>query len=417
MKKFIGFALFFSLLFSVAACGGNAEKTSENNGVEQTTLVDAQLIGGFNGYDEIRTIIFSPYFGRARINKEKNFITEGDSSLKLTVYNYNREESLKIVTGTKYNTLTDYTNVCALTMDFFNDSDEDKNVYINFGTRLSGYTRATYPKKSFVLKPGYNLVIYEIDRAFSRGNTYVDKVEYIGVEFDLNNDEPYDIYLDNLVAHFDDSPVEISRKEYAENEVLFFDDTAWPTFVSTTADMCHPSEVAIISPCRNPRYIKEGKGSMQIKNSKEVVGSGDINSPGVIISGEPIDRIEWGKVQAIEFYICADKDVANGAVNFGLSDSNGTRLTLAYAMSWHNEEWKKDGGFKAGKWYKITIDLVALQNGEVLNGEGKPIVTSLDFKNISKLHFWNAVIKSGKEEWSCYVDEIKLIPKAEAAAN
>lgn len=386
MKKRI-FSLLIAVLLGfglLSACkGGGEEKTPEGN----------VLISGFSDFREIRTFKFSGYFNKAEVNEDLEYVTEGETSAKFTIDGGEGGiPEFYIFTDTIYNTKSDFTDVQALTLDVWNADEVPHTMKIYFMTRESGATRAQYVEKEYVLQSGYNSVTYMIDRAVANQICYLDKVEYIGFRFESGHGDPYVLYMDNLRAYLTDEPIEEMKKEYREDELLFFDDKVDRYFASATTVRAIPTEAATLSINRNPAYIKSGSGSLQAKVVVDPSGEAT-HSPAVTISGEPVTRLNFSQYSKVRFSVMSDRNLQDNNLMVEFFDVNGVFINaiddIRSQIGWGTT-------IEAGKWYTLEVDIATL------------VEAGLDVSRIDRINFYYLHVMSG-EPFSWYFDEFKLI--------
>ncbi len=396
MKKRIwGLLLAGVTAFSCAAfsaCGGGADDSSASDSTGGKKAGNV-LISGFSDFKELRTFKFSGYFHKAEVNTDKAYITEGDASAKFTVDGGEGGiPEFSIYTDTKYNTKKDYTDVQALSVDVFNAGDTPRKMEIYFMTRESGATRAKYIEKEYTLQSGLNSLTYTLERDVAKQICYLDKVEYISFRFENGHNDPYVLYMDNLRAHLTDEPIKETKKEYKQDELLFFDDKVDRYFASATTVRAIPTEAATLSLNRNPAYIKGGSGSLQAKVVVDPSGAAT-HSPAVTISGEPVTRIDFSEYSKVQFSVMTDQDLKDNNLMVEFFDVNGVFLNaiddIRSQIGWGTT-------IEAGKWYTLEVDIAKL------------VEAGLDVSKIDRINFYYLHVMQG-EPFSWYFDEFKLI--------
>lgn len=384
MKKTIATLLACLILctgmVTFAACKTEEPSESSKNRVTVST---------FGEVKELRNFVYSTTFGKAELNKDLNYVSDGETSGKFTVASGSGTASIKIFCDTVWNNKCDYTDVKALSVDVFNPNTEEKIVRISFTTRKSYTTRSTYIEKTYALKPGKNFLIYEFDRGIASNICYMDKVEYISFEFDKAS-EPYVIYMDNLEAHLTDESVSERSKVNGTNEegeeLFFFDDITDLFGCKINLNMAVELESPELSICRDKRYIRSGTGSLKCENATYPEGNSD-HYPGFLISGTNVSSVDFTQYSKIILYVMADKDLNNGEyVEFYLFDENGAR-SKSHSL----------GKFKKGEWRKMEIDIADLENGRFV------------IEKANQLSFHCSYSRDANFSFSFYFDDFTLV--------
>lgn len=393
MKKLVYFLLAVLLMFSLAACGKGGEPP-----------VDRVVIGGFESIKELKTFLYSATFNKAELNSDKMYVTEGKNSAKFTVRGGadGAVPKFDLFLDMQYaNYKVDFTDVRALTADVWNASDEVKEMSLSLTTRQQGTVRATYLAKSYRLQPGYNRVIYTIDRSVANDICYMDRAEYVTVTFENSYAAPYAVYMDNLLAHLTDEEIEPVTKEYKENELLFFDDYSDRFMVSPDTVMAQPSEAPALSVCRNPKYIKQGTGSLQVQLAVTPSREGFDDAPGFKISGEAIDRIDFTQYSKLQFSVIADADIGTNNLSVIFYDENGTGSGVcADLRSANGIEWNTN--IEGDTWYTVTVDLTDLADPDGANR------WPIEVNKIESISIFYGNLQSG-DSYSFYFDEFTLL--------
>ncbi len=380
---------FFALILSMVAmtscfvgCSGG-EKTPA-----ATENKDVVVLSSFNEVRELRSFKYSSYFGKVSLNTDEKYITEGEKSAKLLVDTRSKTAvSMDIFTNTAWNNFSDFTKVQALTMDVFNPSEETRSLEMGFTTRTTGVDRMSYSNKEFTLKPGKNTVVLVLDRAMAKDTCYIDKVEYIHFEFPIA-EERYELYVDNLCAHLTEEPVESKEKVYADSEILFFNDSADKGFVAFDSNYTSSGSAVTVSMNRNPKYIKEGTGSIKMQMG---VCTSDTYTA-VSIKGAPMDRLDLTNYSKVALSVCTDEPTTTGNLQLYIVDKNGLRASVGHVrelVAWGTP-------IEVGKWYTIEFDVETLKSkGFALN-------------KISTIYCSLTNPKTGRD-YAWYMDELKLI--------
>ena len=394
MKKAIAILLAAMCVFGASACKDNKGESGAPAPADNTAVV----IGGFNSLKELKTLLYSNTFRKAEVNSVKDYVTEGGFSGKFTLGGGENGAKSKfdLWLDTEYaNRKMNFTDVHALTVDVWSTSKTEREFSLSFTTRLQGAVRSTYVAKTFRLKKGYNRIIYTIDRAVAKDVCYMNNAEYVTFTFD-NSGTDYFAYVDNLVAHTTDEAITEVQKTYKENELLFFDDFSDRFMISTNTLRGQPSEAPSLSVCRDPKFIKSGTGSLQVTLVVTPSRPGMDDAPGITISGDAVERVDFSKYSGVSFSVNADTEsFSNVSVEF--VDANG----LNYNSICHLQEiyeWKqKVPGFK---WHTMTADVQKMAD------------KGLDMTKITKINIYYGNVQTG-EPYSFYFDDFTLVPKGE----
>lgn len=392
MKKFIsviiatltltGFAL------GLAACG--------NDGGDNDKPVNVVTLSSFSEFAELRSFNYAWPFGKAEVNKDKAYVSDGETSGKFTVEKGSGETNIAIFCDTKWNAKKDFGDVKALTVDAFNPSDEVRKISISFTTRKSGNARAEYSKKTFDLSPGKNSLVYEIERAVAKQVTYVDKVETINFYLDRLQ-ENYSVYLDNLQAHLTSEPVQALTKTYKTSEegdeLLFFDDMQDRFFVKPNTIRAVSAEAPEISICRNPAYIRSGNGSLQIDTAVYPEGNA-YQYPGFTISGEAVSRVNFSEYTKMIFYVMVDTDLEGKNLSVEFYDVNDLNLnTIDHVRNYY--DWGKI--IPANTWIKLECPISAL------------VEKGLDVEHIDRINIYCDYSRQADFKFTWYLDDFTLV--------
>ena len=385
MKKVVSFLLGLITACSFAGCSNlfTDEPTQEN---EQA----GRLVCGFSCVDEIRMFEFSNFYnGKVEVNTDKAYVTEGETSAKFT---FNGIQSyipqISIWSDSKFFGGKDFEKAQALTLDVFNPTQKSVNLSMSFTTSKAGDRKEfkKYTEKKFEIKPGKNTLSYVIDRTVAASVCDMKNVEYITMKFQEIG-EKYSIYVDNLRMHETDEAVVPMVKEYQENELLLFNDSADRFFVDTTTWMSSSSTLPSLSICRNPAYISEGSGSLMVLFS-DSAGWGSGETPCFFISGEPMERIDFSEYSKISFTLFSN---CGAYVSVRIWDANG--LHFMYTP------WQDSGYGYSSSVDKTAYELELDLNTLVDNGLELSKLTRMEFFYGQRVGEGNAI----------FIDDIKVV--------
>lgn len=389
MKKLISLLLVVLLAFSFIACSDSTTSSSEDS-LPQEKPQNGRLVCGFSCVDEIRMFAFSGFYnGKVEVNKNKEYVTEGETSAKFTFDGFSTGiPQVDIWSDSKFFGGKDFTKVQALTMDVFNPSDETVSISMSFTTSKAGDRKEykKYTEKKFAIKPGKNILSYVIDRTVAASVCDMKHVEYVTLKFQEIGTK-YSIYVDNLRIHETDEPVVPMIKEYKENELLLFNDSADRFFVDTVSWMSSAATLPSLSICRNPDYISEGSGSLMVTFS-DSVGWGASETPCFFISGEPMTRIDFSEYSKVKFTLFSN---CGKYVSVRFWDANGLHFMCT--------PWQDAGyGYNPSKdktAYELEINISQL----IDNGLDVTKLTRMEF-------FYGQQVGAGN---AIFIDDIKLV--------
>lgn len=196
MKRYKMFTHVFAFLSAIACIGFTGCNQSSQQGADSASAFAYAC--GFDDYEEISRITTSNFQGSMKVCKEKDFFTDGTSSLKLNVkkatsYDWHRYGETKDYLAPTLQipiSETDLGNTQAFTLDVYNDNDYDTGIYIyaksNGDIIYSGYDVATKKK--------WNKLVFSVNTLFTNG---VISDVYISVS-DTNENTTY--YFDSFAV-------------------------------------------------------------------------------------------------------------------------------------------------------------------------------------------------------------------------
>lgn len=386
MKKIGSFLLAALLSFGFFGCN-----VSENSSETQQTVGPnpalSSLKSGFSCVNELQFFEYQNCY-KAEVNKDKRYITEGETSAKFTFKGLKTwTPKFDIMSETEYFGDNNFIKAQALTVDVFNPSEATHKIWLSFTTSEKGDKKVyqKYAEKEYDLKPGYNRVTLLIDRKVANAVCDMAHVEYVTFRF-VNEDTPYDLYLDNLRVHYTEDEIQQNTKTFVEGELLLFNDLLDSFFVGTTREFCLPAILPTFSICRDSRFIVEGNGSLKVEFPK-VAGSASKNTAGIVISETPFTRADWSDHDKIAFK-CMYPFETNGRLSLRIRDANG----VGYMYSPVNAEYPQKG-----VWQDMVIDLsVAVENG-------------VDLSNLQKIEIFYGHRYDGLNDYAMYLDDFRWI--------
>ena len=248
MKKiltvFLAALLAGTLLAGFAGCSGG--QAAESDYIRYVSHCD--------NYDQI--VIFrvnnrSKYF----VNREAQYLTEGQGSLKMTAY----EDILttSVDAANPYSDTSDFAAVAAVSFDVYNAAANEISMFFTINTNS-----ATIAVASETLAPGaWTNVEVVLNRSLvenldERVTRYDFSFRNNG--FDETTGATYDIYLDNFSVETTDAAVVQPVKTYEAGEVMNFDSVSDLAFLTTGGYAQFNRTAAVLSINADPNYAKNG---------------------------------------------------------------------------------------------------------------------------------------------------------------
>ena len=386
MKKYLGVLLIIIFLLSAFGCKGQDDRPKKIT------------ISTFSGYEEMQTFNYYNNFGKADVNYDERFITDGNTSARLEIHGNPKGNapSMYIWCDTKYFSANDFSYVKAITMDVFNESGRETAISISFVTRKNK-VRKTYPATQYVLTQGKNSIVYYIDRQIAKYLCDIDSLEYI--RFDFAQTGNYDsfnvLYLDNLEAHYEYTETEALVKTFDESEekdeILYFEDKVDLFNIQGLSYQCSSASYPSLSINTNPNYVSEGSKSLKIDVTVNPAEGHPDPWPGVRLEKEYLSNFDFGgygddTMIAFDMYNGGYKEKT---VVWNITDKNGNVLEFAVAV------------LPVGEWVTVSGRIGDLRN---VNGrQGKPLdIKALDNFAITYAH------EFGGESYPIYMDNFRI---------
>ncbi|PWM73347.1 MAG: hypothetical protein DBX59_05125 [Bacillota bacterium] len=212
-----------SLLAAVLVCGAlPAHRTATAVPAESVSMYEK--VSGFETVDDLFTLRFGNRFGEVRVNKNKEFVSEGDASAKLEVWGYfnangaNPVMMVPLLSESQKN----LKRLKAVEFDLFNQSGRDAEIKV--ALKVDGFTTEY---QSFSVKQGKNKVSATFDTVGIALAADLTKGE--GVLIELPQAESFEtpdanvFYIDNMgltMTLKEPTPLTI---DLDENEFCSFD--------------------------------------------------------------------------------------------------------------------------------------------------------------------------------------------------
>lgn len=160
----VKYVLLAGLLTLSCAAGFAGCAKKEETPDPETVLKEDVLINGFEDWTtDLQTALIYNDFGRVSLNADKQYVTQGERSVRLDPLGgkYVTSSSPIVMFSLKSDThgfdYSDLSYAEYVTFDIYNAQDEEKTVYAGFASDISGVTSINrVGEKSFTLSPGWN---------------------------------------------------------------------------------------------------------------------------------------------------------------------------------------------------------------------------------------------------------------------
>ena len=270
------FTVLLACLMSIGWFCACSDKGEENIPSSDPTKI---MIADFESEREISAYYYKNYFGRAELNRDKTYITNGNSSLKLTVagdpsYSYLKDyfaiynPYMVVETVSDFFEKKDFADVESIAVDIYNAADYEVEMdllirfdylvnqvrYISLGSvklpskKWTNYT-AAYPREKMKLT-------YETDRMTGFVFVFPNRP-------DVETEAPV-VYLDNFYCRRTDTPVEVLSKTRKPNEFFFFNDKYDLMALDGCFAGCQYNTVPKLSLNNDLTYVFEGNRSLKV---------------------------------------------------------------------------------------------------------------------------------------------------------
>lgn len=216
------------------------------------------LLQGFEDYLEVNKIHFINNFGIAAINKDKNFISEGNSSLKYKNFDEiihnnivsSREFLVPVVTPN--HSFRDLSKVKSIAIDVYNDSEKEVFIYTSIAKKTMSIIKSP-GKESLIESKKWTTLEYIIYP--QELDLYMDIKNVSHIAFQVVG-EMATVYFDNLRLELTDELYVPIKTDLDEGEIMSFDKAYQEVaFIGISADEYSP----VLSINNNPDYSKEHK--------------------------------------------------------------------------------------------------------------------------------------------------------------
>ena len=207
MKKWIGIIAAFALTANICGCAKKPQK-------EESAV---NIIRDFETFEQIQCgMSVCEYFGKWDLNTDAKYITHGQGSLKLIpTGNYRVDDvgkpfvRISPESHADYSFTADFRKVKSVAFDIYNDSDEEKNLTVQFSyltDRAAWGTPFTVEDDEirYELKANaWNNIEIKYDMTRLIKKYPIDKLHHIDLIFDTvqKNEQAGVFYLDNIVLN------------------------------------------------------------------------------------------------------------------------------------------------------------------------------------------------------------------------
>lgn len=289
------------LMFNMVGC------TLKDNAKPQIQA-SSQLVAGFETLGEMQSILYENLFGKADLNDNSEYVTQGSSCAKLDVIGAQNQEmpAITFFLRNERINLQDISRLESFTMDIYNDTARDVTIYAKLSTITDAKVTKALPEQKIVLLANKkNPIKINIDRNKASIQLDLGYALSLRIRFDhikeIPNATDIVVYADNLVANLASSAVAPIVKTFAENEINNFNSFIDTYFVIPDAigsDKSYP----IIDFNTNAAYAKsEGKSLKLTVNPSGI--SGDY--PGFGLAKSLLQNVNFGKLTATS-KVCID---------------------------------------------------------------------------------------------------------------
>lgn len=269
MKKFILLILTLMITLMSTAC---------NNSNEIFKGQSTELLFGFNNYTEVQATaaMWGNVFGRAEVNSNNKFVTEGNGSLHVQPQgDYTTENCYPFVrlrATSKYFTKSDFSNYSHISLDAYNAGNEDYAVYMHVTAYDEYGTLVDINAKRFVLISGVwtKMILDFSNGSIKKAFDNLTNVMEVTLQFEdykeSKNDTVGSLYFDNLVGVKQNNAVTFTQNR-VDNEIMNFEslddlnliDTHYYTQTQSIYFICN-SQLTLNT---DKAFVKDGNSSMR----------------------------------------------------------------------------------------------------------------------------------------------------------
>jgi hypothetical protein len=227
----------------------------------------------FNTYYEIQQVmVLGNLLGRASVNTDQNYITQGSGSMRLEVSgDYNSVNAYPFFSINCQKSSVSTKNFSAfeyISFDVFNDTDETLHIMIHLS--VYGYSAKVEDTntQTVTLLPGvWTMAKYDLqDGSVRKGFNNLQNVAAVVVEFPEYRTSEFDgvniFYFDNFAGKRVSSPVTYNPARET-NELLYFENSGDINYFNTDAYRLNIIYNAQLSINTNTSFVSQGTKSMK----------------------------------------------------------------------------------------------------------------------------------------------------------
>ncbi len=396
MKKIISLFVSALLCLGVMGAAGCSSKDSQEPSTPTVEVEASSKIDKVNPFDsqrQLSSLQMFGYLGKAELNKDENYIKEGEGSMKVTVdanpisnespFFYQGLDQTPISRGN----FTNFDYVSHVVMETYNAQETDSRI----GLRLIyKYDSWGDTKQSIItwfdLKPGWNTIEYVPGREYINLNgDGIRFVESIALVFERGTEDTV-YYLDDLRQYRTNIPPSTIIKQLAENEICSFDHK-WQSMSLGNLYWVSAKMQPIVEFNVNPAYTATGNGG-SLKLTFPADSKDDISWPGVIIPSATLETIDFSvyddnDVLCVDAYTPEDKQVDSFTILL-----LGPNTTLFF---------QDNQRLKAGAWTQYRISV-----GDIRKMDSSSLV---DFEDLDAIEF---TVSGRTREQVVYFDNVRM---------
>ena len=312
-------------------CGGAAACSDSQEGNAAST--EKLVVCGFESKRELLSIVYN-LFGKAELDASEEYVTEGEYCAKLTTEIPVREEkgsdiNMTFITGTQFISKTDYSDTVAFELDMYNAS----GYAIDFAFALNTYTILGY----YTLETGANHLVIPVSRECYDLRS-VDTIDFWFEGKTAQEEQPYQIYMDNLVAVTTGENVyQISRSYAGDTPFRFENDYE----IKGVMDYMGTIESLFTQPRyslnRDLQYVLTGSASMCVDFFTNSTGAVDSLGFRSIVG---TSDLSWNDYEydstylSFDMYNATDKDITVTLAIFTVTNETISKSFTLPANSW-----------------------------------------------------------------------------------
>ena len=291
-RKFIIILCILSLILSIVGCDNNKQQEELKNNCRRI------LINSFESTQDMDTSLVKGVLGKVSINKEPQFIKEGQGSAKVTVIHDPYVENTPVLFQSfnlikKQVDLTDFANIGNVVMYVYNNQNTTQQITLQLC-----FTKGEGERINYDLKPqSWTKVVLNVEREYIPAVQEMNKKEKLCVDglniiFNRLHNSDAIYYIDDITLLTTEKSYQKVQMVLDENEICSFD-KSW----QAKTLILENSNFPIITPSvKLERKITSTNGG----NSLKVYCPGGIGSsaqtfrwPGVALNTEMLKLVKW----------------------------------------------------------------------------------------------------------------------------